>query len=392
MYKEKMRKLFHTVKSVIMYPHIIGRINKIESNIIFFFPFYHTGGGEQVHADILNAVKDQFPVCILTEMSHNQDLKSEYQKSAELIELIRLGSKKSFRKFVAKRVARILNRKGNLTIFTCNSPFFDLMAPFLDDKIRKIDLIHTYRGDVVGDTEHRTLPYVNQLDNRVVLGNKQRELTIGFYKRFGLPDYLNERVVVIPNAVPLVNFNDSRRYPTKTLNILFVSRNGWEKRPRMFVDIAKKAFEKNMPFHFTMVGDFEEFGNQVTPNVTLAGRVSDKQKLGTFYKEAHVLLVTSVFEGLPMVILEGMSYGVVPISTGVGEIPYHVGEQSETGFIIDGSLKEDAMVLDFVDKITYVFENQTILQSFSKKVVKKVAGEFSKSAFIENYRRLILNK
>lgn len=380
----------HTILSILKYPSIIRRLKSSDSEFVFFFPHYHTGGGEQVHADIMNTIKDKSPVCLITAMSMNEDLKGSFEASADVIQLLRWGSKREFKKFMAVKIAHILNKKKNLTVFTSNSIFFDLVVPHLNEDIRKIDLIHTFLGDRKEEAEQRTLSHVHLLQNRVVLGERQKQLTSAFYAKQGLDPLLTGRLRVIPNKVEIVNINTSRDYPSSTLDILFVSRNSSEKRPQLFVDIARQAYERRLPMKFIMIGDFESFDGHVTSNVKLLGRIKDKNQLNTYYSSSHLILVTSLFEGFPMVLLEGMSLGVVPISTRVGEVPFHINEESKTGYIIDNDLSESETVEAFIAKLTWLYSNQDVLERNSAAVKALVSERFNEDKFRNSYRSLLL--
>src|SRR4029077_5829325 len=57
---------------------------------IFFFPYYHIGGAEKVHAAILETVAQKKPLVIITSRSDNSALLPEFKKSAAVINVSEL--------------------------------------------------------------------------------------------------------------------------------------------------------------------------------------------------------------------------------------------------------------------------------------------------------------
>ena len=54
---------------------------------IFFFPFYHIGGAEKVHLDILNCLDRKDTLTFITNDSMNDGFKDEFKKATHLFEL-----------------------------------------------------------------------------------------------------------------------------------------------------------------------------------------------------------------------------------------------------------------------------------------------------------------
>src|SRR3546814_5772316 len=110
---------------------------------------------------------------------------------------------------------------------------------------------------------------------------------------------------------------------------------------------------------FIMIGDFTGLSGAVPPNVRIAGEITDRETLFTFYEDAHLILLTSWREGMPLVIMEGMSHGVVPVTTAVGEIPSYISaDKYRNGFVIADHKNTEQIVQDFVRQIVYLSDNR----------------------------------
>src|SRR5690606_4404101 len=365
------------------------RLKKSKTNIFFFFPYYHTGGGEQVHIRIIETVREHSPLCFITNQSENSDLKEDFSKVSTLIELKRWSSKASFRVLMYKKISAIINARDNAVVFGCNSEFYLGLLPYLQEQVRKIDLMHAFLGDNQYSFENYSLPVVNTLDNRVVLGPIHREKLLDFYKKKHIYN-LNDKILTIPNSIPVSRQVTKKDFSNNRFEILFVGRNSEEKRPHLFIKIAEEAIQKALPFSFTMIGDFETLKRSVNPKIHIVGKINDKRELDSYYEKAHFIMITSHFEGFPMVLLEGMSKGVIPICTDVGEIPGYINEEKGTGYIINNNSNEEKIIQRFLEILSFVMISPQTNQIFSLNVQKLVENEFNELVFKKKYRKLLL--
>lgn len=386
---KKIKKWTETIWSVILYPKIIKEIRNSKSQIIFIFPHISTGGGERVHADIMKVVADHHPLCLISYFSINQDMKGEFQKHSQLIDLRRWGWKTSFKKKMVKKVASIINEKENILVFGCGNHFFYDMLPHLAPHVKKVDLMHTFLGhlDLPYAFERYSIPVAHLIDKRIVLGQRHKKRLTAFYQDHNLDLSFANRVLAIHNKIDTPDKIINKEF-NGILNALFVARNGWEKRTELFLEITRECYKRQLPIRFTMIGDFENFTEEVNDNVTITGKITNKEVLNSYYEKAHLILVTSLFEGFPMVLLEGMSKGVVPICTDVGVISDFVNEEKRTGFIIANSDDVVHLKLAFLEVIESILNNPKILTDQFMNVQSLIKIEFTEDHFHKKYREV----
>lgn len=383
------------------FPKFLREINKLD-DIIFFFPFYHFGGGETVHLDILKIFKEYKTSCFIVYKSDNEFLKEEFNKVSRVIDLWKYKSSK-YESYI-KRLAKVINEKENPIVFGCNNHFFYNLVKYLDEKkVKILDLTHAFSYEDPYAVEKFSLPMVDKIHKRVILGKKTYTDYTNLYKKNNIDLSLLNRFVIINNAVTVPE-NYINKKNDDFLKILFVSRNSFEKRPEIFFEIAKKCHIKKINAQFTVIGDFENIDNNI-PNLNIVGSIKDKQKIDKYYSENDILLVTSFREGFPMVILEGMAYGVVPISTDVGEISSFVNRQNNNGILISDAtteryskmkneyiknercypksqLKEipddlNNLINEFIDKIQMLNNDRKLLSTLSFNAYISVKNYFS---------------
>ena len=129
----------------------------------------------------------------------------------------------------------------------------------------------------------------------------------------------------------------------KVREILFVGRLSKDKRVEPIIraveDMGKAGFGEEgsgmdgSGIRLTIVGDGEEYHNLIPyagERIRFVGAVPPKE-VKEYMQNSDILVMNSSFEGLPMTILEAISYGLPVVSTNVGGIgeALHFGQDSE---------------------------------------------------------------
>lgn len=96
------------------------------------------------------------------------------------------------------------------------------------------------------------------------------------------------------------------------------------------------------------------------------------------YRNAHVFVLASDSEGLPMSVLEAQSFGVPAIVTNVGGCP-EIIENGVNGFIVNKDPSEIA------DRLTELAKDQALWLSFSKNSKQIHKEKFSSNVMIDKY-------
>jgi glycosyltransferase involved in cell wall biosynthesis len=141
--------------------------------------------------------------------------------------------------------------------------------------------------------------------------------------------------------------------------------------------------------HFTFVGDVEtQLSDYVKENSTCYWNISDPAKLNEVYLASHMLVLTSAYEGLPIVVMDMMVRGRVVLSTAVDGIPDYIHHQ-ENGLLIYEVLNETILCEEAVALIESVLANPEQLQVLGKEARKQALQQFSKEAFEKAYWKIL---
>ncbi len=154
----------------------------------------------------------------------------------------------------------------------------------------------------------------------------------------------------------------------------------------LLVDIVHHVVMKSNGIDFVLAGDGPErtlledmvrkYGIQ--DRFTFLGHVED---MDAFYRSLDVYINTSVHEGIPMSVLEAMSYNLPAVVPKVGGFP-EIVEDGVSGFLIEG---RDPVF--FADKILVLMQKDH-RRSIAEAARQRVIECFSRDAMARAYYRL----
>lgn len=189
---------------------------------------------------------------------------------------------------------------------------------------------------------------------------------------------LIEKQLLTFNKEIVYNFiNKDSEYSPKTSfkNLSFVGRLSAEKNPSDFIDISKDYNDLN----FNIFGSGEL--NRLVPNrknLFFYGYVSNQE---TIWKNTDILLITSKYEGLPYILIEAMSRGLIVVSYKVGEIP-NIIENGKNGFLVN-NIDEMKSVINKINRLNK--EDSENIKRASLNTFESLFGKASGNQFLEIY-------
>jgi glycosyltransferase involved in cell wall biosynthesis len=362
-----------------------------QAEFLFFFPAYHTGGGEKVHLDIVNVLsRYKNIVIIFTNSSTNDHFLRDFNNISSCIhvhDFLELHLR--IRGIFEILLCNVINHSKKLQlVFGANSTFFYDILPNLKKELKKVDLIHAFSYPDYG-FESYSLKAVPFLDYRITIADKILRDFNSLYSENGLKDYIN-RVTRIHNLCEFLPINEiqieNKFKNTEVLNIAWIGRNSMEKRLSLYYDLAKELNIAYTKIKFNVVTDKQDTFPQ-SSNVLHLDKIEDPNKMKEFLSEQHLLIITSYREGLPLVYMEAISQGVVVISTKVGALPDFINN-GVNGFLID----ENNLVANLKDKIQQISKNIESLIPLATTSLNLFKKEFSQDQFTKQYIDLFLEK
>ena len=162
---------------------------------------------------------------------------------------------------------------------------------------------------------------LNQADYCISYGGKITSLL----NRIGIP---SSKILVIPGAVSDGTLLEKRAFPINH-KFLFVGRYERRKGIEELMQVVSSKPEMEISF----VGAIPPSKKIKRDNVRYYGDVKDVNELNKIYDEHTFILSPSHSEGMPNVLLEGMSRGLIPIATTVGAVEELVNRSN--GFLLE---------------------------------------------------------
>jgi len=372
---------------------LIFEIKKIKnSEIVFIIPYYQTGGAERIHLNILKAVSHK-EICVLfTHNSSTNNFYNDFDAIADIIELNKILTKKiSFiNEYLKKVIAKSINKNKKLiSVFGSNTNFYYKLLPYIKLRVKKIDLIHAISGENKPLVDLYMLNS-SHLDLRIVINKKAKSDLLNLYKLNDIGLSYHKKIVVVQNAVEMSNVAFNKIHRNK-IKIGFIGRWSPEKRPEIFLKIAKeiKKIKPEVEFVMAGIGMKSNIGKINEANVKFLGEITDNKTLQKLYNSLTFILTTSYREGFPVVIMEAMSHGVIPISTDVGGINEHI-KNGINGILISNG-DENKIIIDFVNAIKDLLNDKEKKLSISKYAYQYSHLNFQLKEFNKKYQEILLN-
>lgn len=215
--------------------------------------------------------------------------------------------------------------------------------------------------------EKNLVKYANKV---IVLNKPQYDY---FKTNYGI------EAVIIPNGIDkLENISPSlikTKYDLeKDGYILYLSRLVPEKRADLLIDAYKKVQTNKKLVIAGGTSDTDTYVKKLkdlaknNKNIIFTGHVED-QILSELYSNAYIYVLPSDIEGMPISLLEALSYGNCCLTSDIEEITDTAGPMLTT--FKKGNLNE------LVAKLEYLLENEKVVDGFKGKSSKYICEKYN---------------
>lgn len=257
-------------------------------------------------------------------------------------------------------IKKIIN-SNSFAIISTRYDFSKLLNKYGNKNTIKIAQEHHYHNN--------NKKYINILKNKYNNIDYLLALTPSLkndYEIF-LKNNKHTKIVVIPNILSDVSYNISN---LNTKNIISIGRLHEGKRINELINIFSKLKDTDTKLYIIGNGDeFDNLKNQIA-NLKLENRIimtgyltKDEQK--KYLLNSSVFAMTSISEGLPMVLLEAMNFGIPCIAyrtdTGIGDII----SNNKNGFIIENRDENE-----YINKLNLLLQDKALRQKLGQNCIK----------------------
>ncbi len=304
--------------------------------ILIALPFLTVGGAERLLSAVAKHLANVgYRIVIIT----TDDLDPTFGDSSSWFEEataeIYLLPRMLHRDYWADFLEYVVETKGVDVVLVAGSEFVYRRLPELrqgHSDLRVADLLFNTQGHVRSNRR-----YTEQIDLHLCESEEVRDWLVAHGQD-------EASVVVIESGVDTSLHRPEERRVTLPLRVGFSGRLSEEKAPLAFVDLAQMLSDSRFHFVMTGAGPLEgavrrRAAGLQEDSFTFLGVVDD---IGAHLASLDVLVLPSILDGRPVVVLEALASGVPVIASRVGGLPGLVRD-GETGFLVEpGNTREIA--------------------------------------------------
>ena len=364
---------------------IVGHFWKLNTkhNVFLFFPNGDIGGSPQVNIDLANCIRDTKPLIVFSKTPRNNQFREKYNiEGVRILDIHKYADRKILHFinfFYRGLLSTWINKEKNAVVFGGESLFFYKVIPHLQKHVHVVELCH------LDGWFPYSIGLIDHIDQRVFSTEKLKEKAASLYRENKLPAAYFDKLFFTDNAIDIPLYK-----PTENdqLQVYFIGRGAPQKRVHLTAAIAKKIYERNLPVKFNFVGDVEKMITPADyPFCNFFGNISDAARMNQVYEDADILLMTSAFEGLPIVVMQMMAHARVVVSTAVNGIPDYI-HHKENGLLITAT-DEIEIVNEGAAWIEILLKDPALRIQLGKRSREIASEKFSREHFCETYRKLL---
>jgi len=200
------------------------------------------------------------------------------------------------------------------------------------------------------------------------------------------------KVITIPNGVFIPELMEPK-FDLEIVDIISIGRLVKQKGVQHAINgVASLPENLRSKVHLNIVGegpylkDLKQLSSSLGMNeyVTFHGRMVG-DTLANMYKKCLIhLMPTTSHEGLPLTILEGMSYGLVTIASDIGGIPSLITHNKDGFLISPGNSQELAQSLE------KLMIDRTLMQTLSKSARSTIIEGYSMEKMVNDTLQVLV--
>ena len=376
---------------------------KEKKNILLIIPWMVVGGADQFNLDLIRLIdKNEYEITIITDHPKEYILREYFEKYSESVfELSSFLARKHWPTFLEY----IIDTRNIDLILISNSNFGYNMIPFIKLKYPELpvlDYIHSVELYNRNGGYGRDSSMMTSLIDKTITCSK---VTEEYCEK--LMNIRKDKLLTVYIGVDTekykINHSERKKLLKKynlldTINIGYICRIDYPKRPLLLAEIIKKAIKINRNFKFLIGGDgpllkqlklkIEEYN--LNDYVLFFGKVENTKLL---YEMCDITINCSIKEGIALTTYESMSMEVPVVSANVGGHKELIDEK--TGIIVP-LLQEEMDIMDFEysekEIEPYVQAIETVskdLEKYKQNCREKIKKSFSLDKMIINMQKII---
>lgn len=348
--------------------------------IIIVVPEFGLAGAETMVENLVYNLNRKKNSIILVSLF---DYKSPITERLEAkgIKIFYLGKKKGLDFTMVKKLSRIFKNEKPDVIHTHRYVLeYVVPANIISGNCKIIHTVHNIATKEVNKSQRLLQRFFFKHFNvtPVAISELIKESII---KEYGLSE---KNVPVILNGIDLSNCIQKRDYKKNHI-ILNIGRFAEQKNQLFLIDIFAKIHKLYPDYKLKIIGNgplYEDLLNKIQKMDLADSIIIEKDKPSCFkdLNEADIFVMPSLWEGVPMTIIEALGTGLPIVASNVGGIP-NMLENNKNGIL--SKLELD----DFVNNICMLIDDEKLRQKIGKQALLN-SKRFTAKEMAEKYFNL----
>ncbi len=276
---------------------------------------------------------------------------------------------------------------------------------FKAGKLLNIPVIYTIHGWSFHNDQHPIIKRIRILGEKYLTSRSAVNIAVSqsnmLSGKYFLPHFV---ATVINNGIDQQKFDPAKKFKNiraelkieeDALLIIFIARFTAHKQPLSLIKSFAEAVNKKPALQLLMVGEGDEKKEalEIVKKLHIENSVHFlpfRQDVPDLLAAADIFVLPSLWEGLPIGLLEAMSMGKCVIATNVDGTS-EIIKNGKNGVLIE----TDNLLKNLADAILYAAENKELRQELAANAVKTVTENFNAVTMtkkIENVYENILSK
>ena len=203
-----------------------------------------------------------------------------------------------------------------------------------------------------------------------------------------------KKLITQTNPVTIDSSDFQYSQMDKQKEIIYVGRIDYnQKRVYRVIDIWEKLENKYPDWKLTIVGDGLERKNlekQAKESNLKRIRFEGFQSPKAYYERASILVLTSEYEGFPLVLAECMSFGVVPVVYGSYSAVYDIIKNKTNGIIIQPQ-NGQFDTAEMAEQLSDLMDNEILRNKMAYEAIQTSKKNYSLETIYQSWEK-IFNK
>ena len=168
--------------------------------------------------------------------------------------------------------------------------------------------------------------------------------------------------------------------------IISVGRLEWEKGYERLLDVWEKVSVRYPEWKLDIFGEGNQYEklqkkikNKGIRNICIHNAT---ENISQEYANSSICVITSLYEGFALVLLEALRHGVPCIAYDCPFGPGSIIEDNKCGFLI-----KNGNITDYIMKVSQLIENESLRKDFSQKAIIR-ADCFSVDSIMKEWKDL----